>query len=142
LIGAAASIGVTLSILKGNELGAFLAKLLKEHGEDLRGKNSTLRKWILSAAPFRAQLLGVYRSAIELGDQDELAWTIGRLRALPISLDKRTLPDAQRESLLEWAGGLADALGRKAVVSIVDPIAGDTVNVAKFAQELRDRSIR
>lgn len=134
---AAPAIGVTLSLVEGAELLALVDQVLKDHKDDLSQADSKMRLWVLCACPYLAKLHNVYLSALQLGKPDEVAWTVGRLAALP----GRILESSGmfQQTLKDWAVAFADQLDTLALKTpnVVDPLQGQQVKLSELVSRLR-----
>jgi len=135
---AAPAIGVTLSLVKGPELLALVDQVLDNHRDDLRQADSTMRPWVLCACPYLSKLHNVYLFALQHRKPDEVAYTVGRLAALPDRIGQSSVA-AQKEALKEWAFVFADELDTLALntPNVVDPLQEEVVQLSKLASRLR-----
>jgi hypothetical protein len=133
----APAIGVTLSLVEGQELIALVGQVLINYKEDLGKVDSELRLWILCACPYLAKLHTVYYDALQHEKPDEVAWTVGRLSALPDRVSQSQ--GTEKNTLKAWAEIFAGELDRISQVNpfIVDPVKGAQVQLSELAEKLR-----
>lgn len=134
---AAPAIGVTLSLVEGADLLGLVDQVLRDHGDDLSQEDSKMRLWMLCACPYLAKLHNVYLSALQYGKPDEVAWTVGRLAALPARIAQSSGP--AKQSFKSWAGAFANQLDIVARTTpfVVDPLQERKVQLSELAATLR-----
>lgn len=134
---AAPAIGVTLSLVEGTELLGLVDQVLRNHGDDLSQADSEMRLWVLCACPYLAKLHNVYLSALQHGKSDEVAWTVGRLAALPARIAQSSGP--AKQSFKSWADAFANQLDILASINpyVVDPLQERRVQLSELAATLR-----
>ncbi len=134
----APAIAATLNLLDGPELLSLVGQVLSDHGDDLNQKHSEMRLWVLCACPYLAKLHNVYLSALLHGKSDEIAWTVGRLAALPGRISESG--GDKKKALIAGANRFAqelDIIVEAGITKVIDPIGGTQVQLSKLANLLR-----
>ena len=134
---AAPAIGVTLSLVEGADLIALVDQVLKDHKDDLSQADSEMRLWVLCACPYLAKLHNVYLSALQHGKPDEVAWTVGRLAALPDRIARSS--GTAKQSFKSWADEFANQLDiiARTTPLVFDPLQEQQVQLSELVSKLR-----